>query len=106
FDRTLQAGSAQIERLMSEARVRGDHRISGERAFDLYQTYGFPVELTEEMLREQGLELDREGYEAALEAERERARARYRVHREEDAAAGIGVTGGSLGVIPPADVMG
>ena len=105
FDRTLQAGSAQIERLMSEARVRGDHRISGERAFDLYQTYGFPVELTEEMLREQGLELDREGYEAALEVERERARARSRFHRAEDAAAGIGVTGGSLGVIPPTEFL-
>ena len=105
FDRTLQAGSAQIERLMSEARARGDHRISGERAFDLYQTYGFPVELTEEMLREQGLELDREGYEAALEAERERARARSRFHRAEDAAAGIGVTGGSLGVIPPTEFL-
>ena len=103
FDRTLQAGSAQIERLMSEARARGDHRISGERAFDLYQTYGFPVELTEEMLREQGLELDREGYEAALEAERERARARSRFHRAEDAAAGIGV--GSLGVIPPTEFL-
>ena len=105
FDRTLQAGSAQIERLMSEARARGDHRISGERAFDLYQTYGFPVELTEEMLREQGLELDREGYEAALEVERERARARSRFHRAEDAAAGIGVTGGSLTVIPPTEFL-
>ena len=105
FDRTLQAGSAQIERLMSEARARGDHRISGERAFDLYQTYGFPVELTEEMLREQGLELDREGYEAALEVERERARARSRFHRAEDAAGGIGVTGGSLGVIPPTEFL-
>src|SRR5207244_13036094 len=102
FDRTLQAGSAAIERLMHRARARGDHRISGERAFDLYQTYGFPVELTEEMLRAQGLELDGEGYEAGLEAERERARARSRFHRAEDAAGGIGVIGGSLGVIPAA----
>src|SRR5438132_6626233 len=78
FARTLQAGSAQIQRLVAEARGRGDQRISGERAFDLYQTFGFPVELTEEILREEGLELDRDGYESALEQERERARAASR----------------------------
>lgn len=82
FSRTLQAGSAQIERLVEEARSKGDTIVRGERAFDLYQTYGFPVELTEEMLREQGLELDRSGYEAALDAERERARAAAAFQRE------------------------
>ena len=87
FSRTLQAGSAQIERLVQEARTRGEKRISGERVFDLYQTYGFPVELTEELLREQGLELDRQGYEAALEAERERARAGARFHEQREAGA-------------------
>jgi alanyl-tRNA synthetase len=85
FSRTLQAGSAQIERLVQEARARGEKRISGERVFDLYQTYGFPVELTEELLREQGLELDRRGYETALEAERERARAGARFHEQREA---------------------
>jgi alanyl-tRNA synthetase len=81
FARTLQAGSAQIQRLIAEARARGDQRISGDLVFDLYQTYGFPVELTEEILREEDLELDRDGYEAALEAERERARAASRFVR-------------------------
>ncbi|MGI9146935.1 MAG: alanine--tRNA ligase [Chloroflexota bacterium] len=74
FGRTLQSGSLQIERLVSEARSAGVTLISGERAFDLYQTHGFPVELTEEMLREQGFELDRVGFEAALSHERDRAR--------------------------------
>jgi alanyl-tRNA synthetase len=74
FTRTLQAGTAQIERLIADAHAQGQKRINGERAFDLYQTYGFPVELTEEMLHEQGLELDREGFERELEAERRRAR--------------------------------
>ena len=103
FSRTLQSGSMQIQRLVDEARLAsatesatvsesasvsafgvggevlprpsaGLPKISGERAFDLYQTYGFPVELTEEMLREQGFELDREGFDRALAQERERAR--------------------------------
>ena len=86
FRRTLQAGSVQIERLVSEARARGAQVVAGERAFDLYQTYGFPVELTEEMLREQGLELDRSTYEAALETERERARAAAAFQRDGETA--------------------
>jgi alanyl-tRNA synthetase len=78
FGRTLHAGSVQIERLVSEARAAGLQRVGGERAFDLYQTYGFPVELTEEMLRDEGLELDGAGFDSALAAERERARAASR----------------------------
>ena len=74
FARTLQAGTVQIERLIAEAHAQGLKRVTGERAFDLYQTYGFPVELTEEVLREQGLDLDRAGFERELEAERQRAR--------------------------------
>ena len=75
FSRTLQSGSAQIDRLVSDARTSGQTSIAGERVFDLYQTYGFPVELTEEILREAGLEFSRAEFDAALEAERERARA-------------------------------
>jgi alanyl-tRNA synthetase len=75
FSRTLKAGQAQIERLIDQARASGQTSISGERVFDLYQTYGFPVELTEEALREQGLSFDRSEFDAALSAEQERARA-------------------------------
>jgi alanyl-tRNA synthetase len=96
FARTLQSGSTHLERLISEARRAStelDHAhthptpteapiVSGQAAFDLYQTYGFPVELTEEILREQGIELDRQGYEEALGAERERARAAARFGTE------------------------
>jgi alanyl-tRNA synthetase len=82
FGRTLQAGAAQIDRVIAEARAAGTRLVPGERAFDLYQTYGYPVELTEEVLREHGLELDRAGYAAALEAERERARSTARFQRE------------------------
>jgi alanyl-tRNA synthetase len=82
FGRTLKAGSAQIERLVSEARASGQKQVSGERAFDLYQTYGFPVELIEEALREHGLELDRPGFDAALASERDRARSATRFTQE------------------------
>jgi alanyl-tRNA synthetase len=104
FSRTLQAGQAQIERLVAEARAKGDQRISGERAFDLYQTYGFPVELTEELLREQGLELDRDSYEVALEAERQRARASASFQR----AVGRGDESrdsARIGALPPTEFL-
>jgi alanyl-tRNA synthetase len=84
FSRTLQSGSSQLDRLIQEAHERGQKRVPGERIFDLYQTYGFPVELTEELLREQGLELDREGFERELEAERQRARESAQVARAQE----------------------
>jgi alanyl-tRNA synthetase len=86
FRNTLQTGSAQIDRLVSEARARGETKISGEVAFDLYQTYGFPVELTEEVLRDEGFELDRAGFDTALAAERERARSAARFQRDRGSA--------------------
>ncbi len=70
FGRTLRSGTAQLERLIDEARARAERELPGERVFDLYQTFGFPPELTEEALREQGMSLDWAGYHAALEQER------------------------------------
>jgi len=55
-------------------RARREGRIAGEDLFRLYDTYGFPPELTEEMAREHGLTVDREGFERAMERQRERAR--------------------------------
>jgi alanyl-tRNA synthetase len=69
FSRTLKAGTAQLERLIAEGT-----KISGRQVFDLYQTYGFPVELTEEILRAAGMSFDRAEFDAALAEERERAR--------------------------------
>ncbi|MBV8719592.1 MAG: alanine--tRNA ligase, partial [Chloroflexi bacterium] len=74
FSRTLQSGTAQVERVIAETQSLGEKRVSGRDAFDLYQTYGFPVELTEEIVREAGLDVDREGFDQELEAERRRAR--------------------------------
>jgi alanyl-tRNA synthetase len=82
FSRTLQSGSAQIERLIADAQGQTPSTVSGARVFDLYQTYGFPVELTEEMLRERGVGFDRAEFDQALESERERARASARFQHE------------------------
>ncbi len=72
FRRTLQAGSVQVDRLIAESSPSST--VSGTDVFDLYQTYGFPPELTDEILREAGLTFDRAEFDAALEAERQRAR--------------------------------
>jgi alanyl-tRNA synthetase len=99
FRRTLQAGTLQIERIISEAHTQGLTEVSGQRAFDLYQTYGFPIELTEEMLREQGLTVNRVQFDAALEAERERARAVARFQHQEHAQ------GSEFGGLPPTQFL-
>jgi len=70
FAQTFEAGLARLERLLEDGR-----RVRGEDAFALHDTYGFPIELTEEMVREAGGTLDREGFERAMEEQRARARA-------------------------------
>ena len=61
--------------LQQEAVALSDKLIPGEVAFRLYDTYGFPVDLTQDYARERGLEVDMEGFEQAMERQRERARA-------------------------------
>lgn len=72
FTRTLDKGMKLLEE--SIASMQGDV-IAGETLFTLYDTYGFPVDLTEDIARERNLKVDSEGFEKALEAQRERARA-------------------------------
>ena len=74
FQRTLARGLREFERVESETRVRGVTILSGANVFRLSDTFGFPVELTAELARERGLDVDQEGYEAALERQRARSR--------------------------------
>jgi alanyl-tRNA synthetase len=74
FGRTLIRGLRECERVEAETRTRGATTLSGEDVFRLSDTFGFPAELTAELARERGLEVDLEGYEAALERQRERSR--------------------------------
>ena len=71
FLETLERG----EKLLAEVLAAKPKQISGEQAFELYDTYGFPLELTEEIAEEQGLTVDLAGFEAAMEAQRQRAKA-------------------------------
>jgi alanyl-tRNA synthetase len=75
FLETLSEGLNILEEVAERARKEGRSAITGEEAFRLYDTYGFPIDLTEDFAREKGLTVDREGFERAMEDQRERARA-------------------------------
>ncbi len=80
FFETLVDGEALLARLIERLQAEQQLLIAGVDAFKLYDTYGFPVDLTEEIAAESGLGVDREGFEQALEAQRMRARnARHEV---------------------------
>ncbi|AGO53717.1 alanine--tRNA ligase AlaS [Serratia plymuthica 4Rx13] len=71
FARTLERGLALLDEEL--ANLQGD-TLDGEAAFRLYDTYGFPVDLTADVCRERGLKVDEAGFEQAMEAQRRRAR--------------------------------
>ena len=72
FAETLEQGMRILED--SIAQMQGD-TISGETLFKLYDTYGFPVDLTADIARERGLQVDEKGFEAQMKAQKKRARA-------------------------------
>jgi len=74
FIGTLDQGLPLLDSLINEAKSQGNSLLSGESVFKLYDTYGFPLDLVEEAALEEGLSLDHEGYQQALEDQRERAR--------------------------------
>ncbi len=78
FGETLSAGLNLLSQTMEQARKIEKKTISGEQVFKLYDTYGFPSELTAEIAAENGLAVDLEGFEAEMERQRERARAAHK----------------------------
>ena len=74
FLRTLETGIRLLEKTMNEAKAAGKTEISGVDAFTLYDTFGFPFDLTELILRENGLTADVKGFEAEMQKQKERAR--------------------------------
>ena len=75
FLRTLKAGSELLAADIAALQAEGKTVLDGAEAFRLNDTFGFPWELTEEILEEQGLTMDKAGFDAALQEQRERARA-------------------------------
>jgi alanyl-tRNA synthetase len=93
FHETLHEGLAILASVIKKEKERGSDTISGEDVFRLYDTYGFPIELTEEYAAEEGMKVDHEGFEQEMERQRERARA---ARQEVDS---MQVQGGVLGDI-------
>ncbi|MDN6318215.1 MAG: alanine--tRNA ligase [Marinobacter sp.] len=89
FVKTLDKGLRLLEQDIAE--LKGEI-IPGNTIFTLYDTYGFPVDLTNDIARERGLTLDYEGYEQAMEAQRERARAASKFGIDYNAAS-LGIEG-------------
>lgn len=74
FHETLHEGLAILNKVIADAKANNETVISGKDVFRLYDTYGFPVDLTEEYVEENGFTIDRDGFEIEMEAQRERAR--------------------------------
>ena len=71
FEKTLASGQREFDKMAEALKTHGQTQISGRSAFKLYDTYGFPLEFTEDLARESGLTVDREGYEAAFKKHQE-----------------------------------
>ena len=75
FARTIDAGSNMLDQLLADLKATGKDTVEGKDIFKLYDTYGFPVELTEELAEDKGFKIDHAGFEAAMKEQQERARA-------------------------------
>ena len=80
FNKTIDQGLAILEDMKKEMEAAGTKVLSGENAFKLYDTYGFPIDLTSEILEENGLTYDVEGFKAAQEAQRAKSAGTFGVH--------------------------
>ncbi|HXX83777.1 MAG TPA: alanine--tRNA ligase [Casimicrobiaceae bacterium] len=83
FAETLEHGMKVLEVALADHERRGDKVLPGETAFALYDTYGFPLDLTADVCRERGFTVDQAGFDSAMEKQRERARAASTFRMEE-----------------------
>ena len=74
FLRTLETGIRLLDGVMSETKAAGKTEISGEKAFTLFDTYGFPLDLTQLICKENGLTVDEKGFNVEMEKQKTRAR--------------------------------
>ncbi|NQH34036.1 alanine--tRNA ligase [Streptococcus suis] len=75
FARTIDAGSGHLDQVLAQLKEAGKDTLDGQDIFKLYDTYGFPVELTEELAEDAGYKIDHEGFKAAMKEQQDRARA-------------------------------
>ncbi len=74
FDKTIDQGLSILSEMQEEMAKAGNKTLSGEHAFKLYDTYGFPMDLTQEILEEKGFSIDEAGFTACMEEQRKKAR--------------------------------
>lgn len=74
FHETLEGGESHLESVIAELKEEGNTVIPGDQAFKLYDTFGFPLELTQEEAEQRGMSVDEEGFKVEMESQRERAR--------------------------------
>ncbi|NPB06237.1 MAG: alanine--tRNA ligase [Aquificae bacterium] len=79
FIKTLKEGTEFVKEVINKALKEGRKTLTGKEVFTAYDTYGFPVDLIEEMAREHGLSVDLKGFECELEQQRERARKHFKL---------------------------
>ena len=75
FARTIDAGSGHLDQLLAQLKEAGKDTLEGKDIFKLYDTYGFRVELTEELAEDAGYKIDHKGFKAAMKEQQDRARA-------------------------------
>ncbi len=75
FGKTIDQGLSILGEMEAEMEGKGQKVLSGDNAFKLYDTYGFPIDLTREILEEKGFSIDEDGFAAAMEVQRKTARA-------------------------------
>ena len=80
FLRTLENGIRLLQGIIDETKAAGKTEITGDKAFTLFDTFGFPLDLTELICREQGITVDNRGFEACMEEQKKRARNAAEVH--------------------------
>lgn len=86
FSKTLEAGTTRFDEAASAVAASGAKVLPGAQAFELHDTYGFPIDLTVEMAREAGLDVDMAAFDSAMQEQRERAKAdnKAKKHRNVD----------------------
>jgi alanyl-tRNA synthetase len=78
FALTLTSGMKTFDQFIEEARSRSQNVLSGDKLFKLYDTFGFPVDLSRELAEERDMDIDEKGFEAELEKQRQRARSAWK----------------------------
>ena len=74
FNKTIDQGLGILSDMISDMEKKGEKTLGGEDAFRLYDTYGFPLDLTKEILEEKGMDVDEEGFQSSMEVQRKKAR--------------------------------